>query len=171
MDKKKQQRSGSRGIAGWGSYRLDELVYSGEVKRQPKRERQSKSSKAEEGQEEGDEEEGWEDTDPRGTSSWDPPCSECLPLTPTLKCDGGNDAAAAAAVVAVRPPSSPLTGRGVPGRVVLGEARRIDDEAQLCISWVVKTIWESTTQTGKHVSLVATSLNRFGTHPSRAQQA
>lgn len=41
-------------------------------------------------------------------------------------------------MVAVRPPSSLLIGCGVPGSVVvllvvLGEARRIDDEAQLCI--------------------------------------
>lgn len=77
-----------------------------------------------------------------GASSQEPLCSECPALTPTLERDGGDDAAPAAAVVAVRPPSSPLlTGGGVPGSVVvvgvlvdLGEARRIDDEAQLCIS-------------------------------------
>lgn len=76
-----------------------------------------------------------------GASSQEPLCSERPALTPTLERDGGDDAAAAAAVVAVRPPSSPLlTGGGVPGSVVvvgvlvdLGEARRIDDEAQLCI--------------------------------------
>lgn len=67
-----------------------------------------------------------------------------VPLSPTLKCDGGNDAAAAAAVavVALSPPSSLLCGAWVPGRVavvaavvvvVLGVARRIDGKAQLCI--------------------------------------
>lgn len=62
-------------------------------------------------------------------------------MLPTLKRDGGNVAAAAAAVVTLRLPSSLLIGCGVPGSVVLvlvlvlvlGEARRIDDEAQLCI--------------------------------------
>lgn len=76
-----------------------------------------------------------------GASSQEPLCSERPALAPTLERDGGDDAAAAAAVVAVRPPSSPLlTADGVPGSVVvvgvlvdLGEARRIDDEAQLCI--------------------------------------
>lgn len=79
-----------------------------------------------------------DDTDRKGTSSRDPLCSERPPLSPTLECDGGNDAAAAAAVVAGRTPSLLLFGCRVPGCVVavvevLGEARRIDDEAQLCI--------------------------------------
>lgn len=57
------------------------------------------------------------------------------PLSPTLECDGGNDAAAAA-VLAVSPPSSLLLfGCRLPGIVVtLGEARRIGGEAQLCIA-------------------------------------
>lgn len=58
-------------------------------------------------------------------------------LAHTLKCDGGNEAAAAAAVVvAVRTPFSVFTGSRVPGSVVvvLGAARRTDEEAQLCIS-------------------------------------
>lgn len=58
-----------------------------------------------------------------------------LLLAHTLKCDGGNEAAAAAAV-AVRMPFSIFTGSGVPGSVVvvLGVARRTDEETQLCIS-------------------------------------
>lgn len=57
-------------------------------------------------------------------------------LAPTLKCDGGDDAATAAAVLAVRPASSVLTGCRVPGSVVvdLGVLRRTDGEAQLCIT-------------------------------------
>lgn len=70
MIDKKKNSSGlvAEGLLAEG-LKWDELVYSGEVKRQPKWERQSKSSKAEEGQEEGDEEEGWKDTARRGTSS------------------------------------------------------------------------------------------------------
>lgn len=85
-----------------------------------------------------------DDTGRKGTSSQDSLCSEGLPQSPTLECDGGNDAAAAAAVVAWRLPSSLLIGCGLPGSVVvvvevvavevLGKARRIDEEAQLCIS-------------------------------------
>lgn len=60
-------------------------------------------------------------------------------LAPTLKCDGGDDAATAAAVLTVRPASSVHTGRRVPGSVavvvvVLGVVRRTDGEAQLCIT-------------------------------------
>lgn len=68
------------------------------------------------------------------------PCSERPPLTPTLQRDGRDDAAAAAAVAAlvvvvvgVRPPASPLLTAVVGVLVVLGEARRTDHEAQLCI--------------------------------------
>lgn len=56
-------------------------------------------------------------------------------LAPTLKCDGGDDAATAAAVLTVRLVSFVLTGRRVPGSVVvLGVVRRTDGEAQLCIT-------------------------------------
>lgn len=57
-------------------------------------------------------------------------------LAPTLKCDGGDDAATAAAVLAVRPASSVLTGRRLPVSVLvdLGVLRRTDGEAQLCIT-------------------------------------
>lgn len=107
----------------------------------------------------------WEDEERRGPFPQDPLCPECPPLYPTLKSDGGNDAAAAA-VVAVMPPSFFLFTCRFPGRVVvvLGEPRRIDGEAQLCIACVVKTIWESTTQTRKCVSLVAASFNQCGPH-------
>lgn len=81
--------------------------------------------------------------------------SECPPLSPTLKSDGGNDAAAAAAVLAVRPPST-LRFR-LP--VAVDRARRIDGEAQLGFARVVKTIWESTTQTRRCVSLVAAGVS------------
>lgn len=57
-------------------------------------------------------------------------------LAPTLICDGGDDAATAAAVLTVRLVSSVLTGRRVLGSVVvvLGVVRRTDGEAQLCIT-------------------------------------
>jgi len=106
----------------------------------------------------------------RGSSSRDPLCSECPPQSPTRKCDRGNDADddADAAEVAVMLPSSFLFSCRFPGgmvvEVVLGEARRIDDEAQLCFAWVVKTIWESTTQTRKCGSLVAAGFNQCGPH-------
>lgn len=81
-----------------------------------------------------------EDRDRGGTSSWDPPCeyTECPPLSPTLECDRGHDAAVAA-VVAVRPPSSLWVDCCIPGVVVMvvvgmGVARRIDGEADVCIA-------------------------------------
>lgn len=65
------------------------------------------------------------------------PCPERPPLTPTLQRDGRDDAAVAALVVVVlvgvRPPASSLLTAVVGVLVVLGEARRIDHEAQLCI--------------------------------------
>lgn len=137
---------GSSSLQAEGSYWSDELVHSGEGKRQPECQRQSEPSKAEEGQEE---EEGGGRCKLKGRLLPRP----SLFLAPTLKCDGGDDAATAAAVLTVRLVSSVRTGRRVPGSVVvvvLGVVRRTDGEAQLCITWVVKTIWESTTHTHTH---------------------
>lgn len=56
-------------------------------------------------------------------------------LSPTLECDGGNDAATAAAVLAGGPDPPLPRDRRLPGaRPVPVTSRRIDGEAQLCIA-------------------------------------
>lgn len=108
-------------------------MYSGEGKRQPECQRQSKPSQAEEGQEE--EGGGWGGMQIEGARLLLRPS---LFLAPTLICDGGDDAAAAAAALAVRPAPSVLTGCRVLGSVavvvVLGVVGRTDGEAQLCVT-------------------------------------
>lgn len=114
-------------------------------------------------------------SNPKTTSGWrvgkrklegacPPEKISALPLSPTLKSDGGNDAADAA-VVALTPPSFFLLSCRFPVRMVvlLDAARRTDDEAKLCTGWVVKTIWEST-QMRKCDSLVAACFNQRGPH-------
>lgn len=72
----------------------------------------------------------------KGPIVWGPRCGgPRYALSPTLECDGGNDAATAAAVMAGGPDPLLPGGRRLPGaRLVLVTSRRIDGEAQLCIA-------------------------------------